>query len=223
VERNDFECAAVLDGHTQDVKYICWHSDCSILYSCSYDDTIKIWCEDGGDWYCSKTLIGHRSTVWSLAVLRQGQQLLSCSDDHSLILWECESSTDFSAEWRKVCVSQEAHSLAVYSISALEDSSPILFATGSGDNRIKIFALRREDDGTSTIVEKSCIEDAHRGDVNCVRWCPLPLSCASRGDLSLSLSAAGFRQSLLSPQAAYGPLLLSAGDDGVIKLWTIDM
>lgn len=35
---NDFDCAAVLTGHTQDVK----HPTIDVLFSCSYDNTIKV-------------------------------------------------------------------------------------------------------------------------------------------------------------------------------------
>ena len=37
----DFECAAVLHGHSQDVKQVCWHPFRDWLVSCSYDDSIK--------------------------------------------------------------------------------------------------------------------------------------------------------------------------------------
>ena len=38
----DFECAAVLTSHTQDVKTVIWHPHSDTLASCSYDNTIKL-------------------------------------------------------------------------------------------------------------------------------------------------------------------------------------
>ena len=46
-----------------------------VLVSCSYDDTVKVWEDDGGEWYCSATLTGHASTVWSAAFSPSGRRL----------------------------------------------------------------------------------------------------------------------------------------------------
>lgn len=53
-----------------------------MIYSASYDDTIKVWTceeEDGNDeWNCVQTLSGaHNSTVWDLAFNPEGT--LFCS------------------------------------------------------------------------------------------------------------------------------------------------
>lgn len=183
IDRNDFDVAAVLDGHTQDVKCIKWHPDSHILFSCGYDDTIKVWNEDDGDWYCVKTLIGHQSTVWSVLPIRQGNVLLSVSDDHSLILWECDSLTDLSKDWRKVCVVSNAHDRAVYSVDWLDSLQTVV--TAGADNSIALFALERGDDGMAMLVETGRIRQAHDGDINCVRWRPHGDLLASVGDDSL--------------------------------------
>lgn len=39
---NEFECASVLTGHTQDVKMVQWHPILDILVSVSYDNTIRV-------------------------------------------------------------------------------------------------------------------------------------------------------------------------------------
>ena len=39
---NEFECIQVLQGHTQDVKMVQWHPTMDILFSCSYDNTVKV-------------------------------------------------------------------------------------------------------------------------------------------------------------------------------------
>lgn len=39
---NEFECVAVLQGHTQDVKMVQWHPTIELLFSCSYDNTVKV-------------------------------------------------------------------------------------------------------------------------------------------------------------------------------------
>lgn len=39
---NEFECVSVLQGHAQDVKMVQWHPTMDVLFSCSYDNTIKV-------------------------------------------------------------------------------------------------------------------------------------------------------------------------------------
>jgi WD40 repeat protein len=69
----DFECLAVLHDHTQDVKQVKFHprglgpSGQGVLVSCSYDDTVRVWAEDGDDWASVQTLVAHGSTVRAAA------------------------------------------------------------------------------------------------------------------------------------------------------------
>lgn len=204
VDRTDFEVAAVLDGHSQDVKFITFHPHRSVLYSCSYDDSIKVWAEDGGDWYCAKTLVGHSSTVWGLSLIRDdGQQLVSCGDDRALILWECDGS-DVSGDWRRVCLRGQAAERAIYSISTSSPSSGTnLIATGAGDDSISLWTVGRADDGQDLLQAASRRDKAHSGDVNCVRWRP-------QGN-------AGNWNGQQAPL-----MLLSCGDDGLVRLWTAE-
>jgi len=48
----DFDCVAVLHGHSQDVKCARWHPTQQTLISGSYDNSIKVWAEDDTDWVC---------------------------------------------------------------------------------------------------------------------------------------------------------------------------
>merc|ERR1712146_209149 len=84
----DVECLDVLHGHSQDIKFIRWHPYEDVLYSCSYDDTIKIWEEGDENWECTKTLLGHEATVWNLTFNLSGSYFLSCGDNNRMILWE---------------------------------------------------------------------------------------------------------------------------------------
>ena len=194
LERSDFECAAVLDGHTQDVKFLIWHPRLNVLFSTSYDDTIKIWTEDDGDWYCAKTLIGHSSTVWGLTMDREGKNILSCSDDLSIFLWQCDSPSDPTKEWRRIATLRDVHDYPIYTIDWNVTFNKIV--TGGGDNRMALIQYQRGDDGLGTISTEYVLKNAHDGDVNCVRWNPLY-------------------------QHEYAEMLLSAGDDGLIKIWRL--
>lgn len=66
-EDDEMDCVSVLSGHTQDVKFVRFCPTTNNLYSCSYDDTIKIWLYDGDDFSNINTLRGHEGTVWGLS------------------------------------------------------------------------------------------------------------------------------------------------------------
>ena len=103
----------MLDGHTQDVKCVRWHPIRNVLISASYDDTLKFWNEDGGDWYCHDTLTGHSSTVWSCAFNSSGDKLISCSDDKSIILWKNVYDNNLGA-WNKYQTLKNRHKYSIY-------------------------------------------------------------------------------------------------------------
>lgn len=194
IDQFDFECAAVLDGHTQDVKFVLWHPTLPVLLSTSYDDTVKIWIEDSGDWYCSKTLIGHNSTVWGAAWDMAGSTIVSCSDDLSIIVWECDSDSNPTKDWRRICTLRDVHEFPIYSIDWNVTFEK--FASSGGDDKIVILRHFRGDDGLKTLVVEHEEIKAHAGDVNCVRWNPT-----------------------YNPDLA--DLLLSTGDDGLLKIWRL--
>ncbi|KAI9085604.1 hypothetical protein K1719_032447 [Acacia pycnantha] len=76
-----------LQGHTRDVKMVQWHPTMDILFSCSYDNSIKVWANEGdNDDY------GHTSTVWDLSFNTSGDKMVTCSDDLTLKLWETDST-----------------------------------------------------------------------------------------------------------------------------------
>ena len=227
-DNGEFECLAVLQGHDGDVKSIVfgpshsqWGEGDEVLYSASYDNTIKVWAEESGDWYCAMTLKEdvHMSTVWSLGLTPGGVRLFSGSDDGSLGVWKmytalerkklfpregAVSSTD--GLWKCVGKLPDAHSS--YAILSI-DCAPSRVGhgrvvSGGGDNCINIY---REETTTPAIsggdgegkaatldAPKFTIEaiadDAHDGDVNCVKWHPRDGTC-----------------------------LVSCGDDGAVKLW----
>ena len=84
-----------------------------LLFSASYDDTIKIWKEDNDDWVCIQTLVGHTSTVWGLALHQDGQRFVSCSDDRSIIIWELQVD-DKGGRWLIVGSLKGVHTQPIY-------------------------------------------------------------------------------------------------------------
>lgn len=206
----EFECIAVLHGHEGDVK-CCefapshgqWGDGDEILLSASYDDTIKCWAEDAGDWYCAATLKAHTSTVWSIAAAPGGVRLVSGSADCSLGVWKCYTATEkknlfpdaegskSNGMWKCVGQLASAHELAIYSVHcAPSRAGHGRIASGGADDCINIY---REVGGTSDaplFAVDTSADGAHNGDVNCVRWHPRD-----------------------------GSILASTGDDGTVRIW----
>jgi WD40 repeat protein len=167
LDGGEFDCVTILEGHTQDVKFIKFHPTELILFSASYDDTIRIWKEDNDDWYCVDTLSGHASTVWGLTLNERGNRVLSSSDDCSIMLWESEDDRGLE-KFRCIGSAKEVHEFAIYSVDWSHHSGYI--ACGSGDNEVSIHAVGNGMD--KSLLSCECKAIAHESDVNCVRWNP---------------------------------------------------
>lgn len=97
----EYDCIGVVTAHTNDIKKIKWHPTIPmVLLSCSYDNNIIVWAPashllgnekfKGLEWVKLYTLSGHSSTVWDFTYSQNGEFLLSCSDDSSIILWHSD-------------------------------------------------------------------------------------------------------------------------------------
>ena len=115
--------------------------------------------------------------------------MVSCSDDKSIRLWECDK-VDGNGEWMNSCKMVDVHKHPIYTIDWSHEHGFI--ASGGGDNAIVISNMSTSD-GSRLLGQESRVANAHNGDINCVRWNP------KEGDLSI--------------------YLVSAGDDGMIKIW----
>lgn len=207
---NEFDCIAVLNGHEGDVKCVLfapshgiWGDGDEIVVSASYDDSIKIWAEDDGDWYCAMSIQDvHKDTVWSLALAPGGGRLVSACADGSLAIFKSYSPAERKERfpelkdgtnglWKCVGRLDGAHSSAIYSIDyAPSRAGHGRLASSGADNRIQIY---REVNGSTSdkplFALEVTVETSH-GDVNCVCWHPRD-----------------------------GSILCSAGDDGTVRLW----
>jgi len=169
---NEFECIAVLHGHSQDVKSVRWHPTKEILFSCSYDDTIKVFQDDEDDWICTQTLTGHKSTVWDFSFDKNGDRLVSASDDKNLIVWDIKSLKECP---KQMCSIIGIHQRTIFSV----DWSLLGYiASGCADDMIRIFT-----EENPTTFKLSVEQKVHDGDVNCVAWNPIqPNILASASD-----------------------------------------
>ena len=224
---NEFECLAVLTGHEGDVKAVqfapshdLWGDGDEILLSASYDDTIKVWAEDAGDWYCAYSIQDiHKDTVWSLAVAPGGGRVVSASADGSLAIIKSytpsERKEQFPEDEKEVNTDNYVSNYdsrgmfkCVGVLTGAHDQSTVCsidyaparaghgrMVSGGSDNRIQIYkeivAGATSDKPLFTV---DVGVDTSHGDVNCVCWHPQD-----------------------------GSILCSVGDDGTVRLWRYDL
>ncbi|KAM0328463.1 hypothetical protein ACHAQA_004870 [Verticillium albo-atrum] len=103
---DEWETVAVLNEHEGDMKALAWCPDVpgrntrsgvyssDVLASSSYDNTVRIWREDGdGEWVCVAVLEGHEGTVWGVQWEARPREdgafprLLTHSADQSIRIW----------------------------------------------------------------------------------------------------------------------------------------
>lgn len=110
---DEWETVAVLTEHDADVKSLAWCPDvpgrnkavkgrysADVLASSSYDDTVRIWREDGdGEWVCVAVLEGHAGTVWGVQweadpTRTKFPRLMTFSADKTIRIWTMKQDDD---------------------------------------------------------------------------------------------------------------------------------
>lgn len=180
-EDAEYECAGVLNGHSQDVKHVCWVPQDRSLITASYDETMKHWRElRKDDWQCVQTMTAHSGTVWCAAA----QPLASIA-----LASTAPDAAGAGAEEDEVSASPSATKMTY-----LPDTAPLVCSC-SDDGTMKVWCqLERPAEGVITDSETSDaagIDDgayrrtklamvgstgaegfANGRSAYCVAWCP---------------------------------------------------
>ncbi|KAI0137201.1 WD domain-containing protein [Xylariales sp. AK1849] len=181
---DEWETVAVLNEHEGDVKSVAWCPETNrsgrgrysndVLASASYDNTVRIWREDGdGEWVCVAVLEGHEGTVWGLQWESKPKgtrfpRLMTWSADRTVRIWTLKEETEededaprhawgglggipntmrrsLKEEWECTAILPKAHTRDVYSAAWSTDSG-LVASTGSDG----IIAVYREEDAVTS-------------------------------------------------------------------------
>ena len=89
---SSIDCIATLEGHTDSVTSVAFHSSAPVIVSGSTDKTIKLWRILPGEIFCMATFAGAKR-VTSVAFHSNGRLLASGNSSATVHLWDCSVLT----------------------------------------------------------------------------------------------------------------------------------
>ncbi|XP_073273752.1 protein CIA1-like isoform X2 [Primulina huaijiensis] len=194
---NDVKYLSTVAGSTGCTKMILWHPLKDILFSCGFDNTIKIWVPDADmvNWDCMQTLgESNRHSIWALVFNGGGNKIVACSDDLSINIWSVDTGMmrfgERNAPGTHLCTLTGCHDQTIF---AVHWSRQEIICTGAADGAL-CFIIESEDGSFDEPAYKLLLkkDHAHDKDINSVQWCSQDNSHVA-----------------------------SASDDGTIKIWEL--
>lgn len=266
---DEWETIAVLNEHEGDVKAVAWcpdvpgrnsrrHYSADVLASCSYDNTVRIWREDGdGEWVCVAVLEGHEGTVWGIQWEPRPKEnrfprLLSFSADGTMRLWTLKEEDDdedaeggmlgggrnalggipntmrrsLREEWSCTATLPHAHDRDIYSATWSAETG--LIASTGRDGMIALFC---ELDSSSSVATATANGDHpmpdSAGEVSRVvehssaPWELLTTKPNAHGPFEVNHITWCKRYDAGSERRGEEEMLVTTGDDGVVRPWEV--
>jgi WD40 repeat protein len=139
----------IITCHTDFILYILELYD-SIIASSSSDGTIKFWKlnylninVNDNTYYLIETIYAHESDVWKILFIPQKSQLISCSSDTFIKIWDLninKNNNKYKIDFFQNKVLED-HLYWVSSIINVTNNSKNInyLVSGSGDNTIKVY------------------------------------------------------------------------------------
>jgi proteasomal ATPase-associated factor 1 len=85
-----------LEGHLGDVNVAKFFPSSRVLLSGGSDMVLRVWSVEENDGRCAAILRGHTGGVLGVGMLDRGRNVVSCSRDGSVRLWDCSTSQTVS-------------------------------------------------------------------------------------------------------------------------------
>jgi len=242
LDDDNFETVAVLQEHTQDVKCVTWHPEEALLASASYDDTVRLYREDLDDWVCCTLLTGHQSTVWCVVFeplsapsyeAERNARLASCSDDKTIRIWSRIGQSGVASgkssgaplsilrgapveeDWTCTAVLPSVHGRSIYSISWSPRTGRIVSC--GGDGKVAVYEEDKEAAAAPTTEEEGGNDAAKAGGK---AWKVIAELDGAHGVYEIN-SVAWSKRYDKGKRGPDDEIIISAGDDGEVKVWAL--
>jgi WD40 repeat protein len=162
----DFSCKSTFEGHKGDIKMVkfCPLGD-NVLFSCGFDESIKIWEEDytKDDFSGINTLKEHSGTIWCIEFNKKGNIFFTCSDDKSLIMWGIGNKDNDIIDYEnivKLAKINNVHLRPIYSCVISFDEKYIFTCSSDGNIGI-VKIMENEGDKKYEMSLIKVVKDAH--------------------------------------------------------------
>ncbi|MDA0835743.1 MAG: hypothetical protein O3A29_20915 [Planctomycetota bacterium] len=204
-----------LVGHSSDVYTLEFTPDGKWLVTGAFDNTLRLW--DLATGKSVKVMSGHTGLVLTVAISKDGKKIASGSTDNTIKTWEIPNSEPLA--------NLTGHTGAVTALSTNADGTQLL--TGGEDKLLKLWnradgQLLRDIPGSTAVITRVAVRNDGvqlvAGDqtgvvrlFNPADGAPLGVIGAHAGEIT------GLRY------AGNQTYLLTAGADGLVKRWPLDI
>ncbi|OLN92133.1 putative cytosolic iron-sulfur protein assembly protein 1 [Colletotrichum chlorophyti] len=259
---DEWETVAVLNEHSGDMKGIAWCPDVpgrnsrrrysgDVLASASYDNTVRIWREDGdGEWVCVAVLEGHEGTVWGVQWEQRPRadggfpRLLTYSADQTIRIWSLQEENEdgdeagsglrlgggipntmrrsLREEWVCTAVLPKAHTRDIYSTTWSAETG--LVASAGSDGVIAVYreADAAADDDTKTDAESATTDEAgEKLPAGSSKWRVVATVESAHGPYEINHITWCKRYDAGTERKGVEEMLVTTGDEGLVKPWQV--